>query len=138
MTDVVVAQTVFLSYLPTPSHTKTNNPHRLGNNPREFCYLAQSDAFELNHVDDAEEFRRTLDAMKIIGLTEDDIDAVLRTVAAVLHLGNVTFAKEDEDTAKLNGAKAEAELVTVADLLGVGADIVGGADLLGVGLLGGC
>lgn len=63
--------------------------------------------------------------MKIIGLSEEDIDAVLRVVAAVLHLGNVTFARVDEDTAKLEGGKAQAELVVVADLLGVG-DFVDG------------
>ena len=49
--------------------------------------------------------QRTRQAMTIVGINEDDQDAVFRTVAAVLHLGNVAFQE---------GADADASQVRLA------------------------
>ena len=85
-----------------------------------FRYLAQSDAFLLQHVDDAEEFHHTLDAMRIIGLSDDTVHAVLSLVAAVLHLGNIVFvADEATDEARVAGPAAEEAAESAARLLGV-------------------
>ena len=50
-------------------------------------------------MDDAEGFRSTLDAMSIVGLNEAEQEAILQTVAAILHLGNIVFTNNDEDEA---------------------------------------
>lgn len=45
-------------------------------------------------------------------------DSIFQVVAAILHLGNVEFAKGKEtDSSKLKDAKAEFHLQTVAELL---------------------
>lgn len=52
-----------------------------------------------------------------VGLGEAEREAVLRTVAAVLHLGNIQFAPAaDEGAAPVGVASAEA-IAAVADLL---------------------
>jgi len=52
---------------------------------------ATAASLKLADVDDGEALRATLDAMDVIGLDEAAVEAVLRVVAAVLHLGNVEF-----------------------------------------------
>jgi len=90
-----------------------------------FRYLAASatggaaPCFTLDNVDDAEELRSTLDAMAIVGLGEAEREAVLRTVAAVLHLGNVEFAPAPDEGAAPAGPGAAAALGAVASLLEV-------------------
>eukprot|EP00241_Pyramimonas_parkeae_P001122 CAMPEP_0114267720 /NCGR_PEP_ID=MMETSP0058-20121206/25492_1 /TAXON_ID=36894 /ORGANISM="Pyramimonas parkeae, CCMP726" /LENGTH=536 /DNA_ID=CAMNT_0001385683 /DNA_START=70 /DNA_END=1678 /DNA_ORIENTATION=- len=81
----------------------------------EFHYLNQSKCYELSGVDNAEEFARTRRAMSIVGITEAQQDSVWRIVAAVLHLGNVKFAGEEE--AKFADEASEEAVGCVAALL---------------------
>lgn len=99
---------------------------RLEAGAQGFRYLreSQSDAepcYALEDVDDGEGLRSTLDAMAIVGITEAEREAILRTVAAVLHLGNVTFAGAADEGAAPNSRAATEALAIVADLLQVGA-----------------
>jgi myosin protein heavy chain len=45
-------------------------------------------------MDDLYEYSETITAMKVIGITDDEIDALSSVVAAILHLGNVQFTGE--------------------------------------------
>ncbi|KXZ51147.1 MYO2 protein [Gonium pectorale] len=89
-----------------------------------FAYLARSSCFELPGQSNAEEYQHTRRAMSHIGLSEEQQSAVLATVAAVLHLGNITFVEGDhadrgsEGAAVASGSAQEA-LRTAAQLLGV-------------------
>ncbi|KAB5569830.1 hypothetical protein DKX38_003623 [Salix brachista] len=69
--------------------------YKLGN-PRTFHYLNQSNCYELDCVDDAKEYIATRRAMEIVGINAEEQDAIFRVVAAVLHLGNIEFAKGKE------------------------------------------
>ena len=64
-----------------------------------FNYLSTSSTFTLPGVDDAEGFRQTIEAMRIVGMKEQERDAVLQLVACVLHLGNIEFVCNDDDEA---------------------------------------
>lgn len=91
----------------------------LGGGASSFRYLNTSDVYTLTDVDDAQEFRHTLEAMRIVGLQQHHVEAVLRTVAGVLHLGNVEFSNNSSDEAGVEeGASMEA-LEAAARLLGV-------------------
>ena len=70
-------------------------------------------------MDDGEGLRSTLDAMSIVGVSEAEREAVLRTVAAVLHLGNITFVDASDEGSALRDRSAKAALAAVADLLQV-------------------
>ena len=92
---------------------------RLEGGAESFRYLAQSETFMLEDNDDAANLRSTLDAMAIIGLTEQEREDVLTVVAAVLHLGNVTFMGNDRDEARPNGPVALEALAILSHLLKV-------------------
>ena len=88
----------------------------------EFNYLSGSKCFELEGVDNAEEFARTRRAMDIVGISEEHQAQVWRMVAAVLHLGNISFDGDDE--AVVNGDASEAALQSVAKLLSADAELL--------------
>ncbi|GKV43003.1 hypothetical protein SLEP1_g50350 [Rubroshorea leprosula] len=66
--------------------------YKLGN-PRTFHYLNQSNCYELDGVDDSKEYIATRRVMDIVGISNDEQDAIFRVVAAILHLGNIEFKK---------------------------------------------
>ncbi|KAK6162793.1 hypothetical protein DH2020_002634 [Rehmannia glutinosa] len=86
--------------------------------PRKFHYLNQSNCYEVANVDDAREYLETRNAMDIVGINQDEQEAIFRVVAAILHLGNVEFVKGSEvDSSKLKDDKARYHLQTAAELL---------------------
>ncbi|KAK3423083.1 hypothetical protein EUGRSUZ_G03419 [Eucalyptus grandis] len=86
--------------------------------PRTFHYLNQSNCYEVANVDDAREYLETRNAMDIVGISQDEQDAIFRVVASILHLGNVNFAKGKEvDSSRLKDEKSSYHLRTAAELL---------------------
>ncbi|CAL8354699.1 unnamed protein product [Arctogadus glacialis] len=60
-----------------------------------YFYLNQSATFTVEDVSDKKDFTETMEAMAVIGLTDLEQEAVLQLVAAVLHLGNISFREEN-------------------------------------------
>ncbi|KAK9288816.1 hypothetical protein L1049_017281 [Liquidambar formosana] len=90
--------------------------YKLGN-PRMFHYLNQSNCYELDGVDDSEEYIATRRAMEVVGISSDEQDAIFRVVAAILHLGNIEFAKGKEiDSSEPKDDKSRFHLRTAAEL----------------------
>ncbi|CAN6547645.1 unnamed protein product [Malus baccata var. baccata] len=90
--------------------------YKLGN-LRTFHYLNQSNCYELDGVDDSKEYLTTRKAMDVVGISSDEQDAIFRVVAAILHLGNVNFAKENEtDSSEPKDDKSRFHLKTAAEL----------------------
>ncbi|CAB4292501.1 unnamed protein product [Prunus armeniaca] len=90
--------------------------YKLGN-PRKFHYLNQSNCYELDGVDDSEEYIATRKAMNVVGISSDEQDAIFRVVAAILHLGNVEFAKGNEtDSSEPKDDKSRFHLKIAAEL----------------------
>ncbi|OAA40198.1 myosin-11 (Myosin heavy chain) [Beauveria brongniartii RCEF 3172] len=71
-------------------------------------------------VSDTEEWDTLMEAFQVMGFSEQDQLSILRTIAAVLHLGNVEVRKESRsaDQASLS-ADAKAQVAKVCKLLGV-------------------
>ncbi|XP_057550107.1 myosin-9-like [Amaranthus tricolor] len=91
--------------------------YKLGS-PKTFHYLNQSKCFDLDGVSDAHDYLATRRAMDIVGISETEQEAIFRVVAAVLHLGNIAFAKGKEiDSSVLKDDKSKFHLNTVAELL---------------------
>lgn len=72
---------------------------------------------EVPGLDEKQAFQETTEAMSVMGITEEDQQAIFKILSAVLHLGNLEFKQErNTDQATLpNQAVAE----KVAHLLGV-------------------
>ncbi|EES03165.2 hypothetical protein BDA96_03G215100 [Sorghum bicolor] len=86
--------------------------------PRSFHYLNQSSCIEVDGINDAEEYLATRRAMDIVGINEEEQEAIFRVVAAVLHLGNINFAKGTEiDSSVIKDDKSRFHLNTAAELL---------------------
>ncbi|RVW53510.1 Myosin-9 [Vitis vinifera] len=91
--------------------------YKLGN-PKSFHYLNQSNCLELLDVNDAQYYLATRRAMDIVGISEKEQEAIFRVVAAILHLGNIDFAKGEEvDSSVLKDDKAKFHLQMTSELL---------------------
>ncbi|KAA3468870.1 Myosin-J heavy chain [Gossypium australe] len=91
--------------------------YKLGN-PRTFHYLNQSNCYELDGIDDSKEYTATRRAMDVVGISPEEQDAIFCVVAAILHLGNIEFAKGKEiDSSVPKDEKSWFHLRTAAELL---------------------
>ncbi|KAF9933888.1 hypothetical protein FBU30_004056 [Linnemannia zychae] len=73
----------------------------------------------LSGMDDAVEFGKLKNALKVLGFQKKQVAQIFQLLAAVLHLGNLTFM---EDTSHTNDAcvvRNVDSLIFVADILGV-------------------
>ncbi|KAK2988516.1 hypothetical protein RJ640_026744, partial [Escallonia rubra] len=87
-------------------------------NPKSFHYLNQSKCYELVGVNDAREYLATRRAMDIVGISKTEQEAIFRVIAAILHLGNIDFAKGQEiDSSIPKDDKAKFHLQMTAELL---------------------
>lgn len=57
--------------------------------------LAQGGNCEISGKSDADDFRRLLAAMEVLGFSAEDQDSIFRILASILHLGNVYFEKDE-------------------------------------------
>ncbi|PTD04701.1 Myosin type-2 heavy chain 1 [Fusarium culmorum] len=71
-------------------------------------------------VSDPKEWASLMEAFNVMGFSDDEQKSILRTVAAVLHLGNINVVKESRtaDQARL-APDAKAQAAKVCKLLGV-------------------
>ncbi|XP_042517474.1 myosin-9-like [Macadamia integrifolia] len=91
--------------------------YKLGN-PKSFHYLNQSNCYELVGISDAHDYLATRRAMDVVGISEREQDAIFKVVAAILHVGNIEFAKGEEiDSSVLKDEKAKFHLKMTAELL---------------------
>ncbi|XLU78630.1 hypothetical protein S245_002051, partial [Arachis hypogaea] len=104
-------------YLLCAAPAEEREKYKLGS-PSSFHYLSQSNCYELDGVDDAHEYLATRRAMDVVGISEEEQEAIFRVVAAVLHLGNIEFAKGEEiDSSVIKDEKSRFHLNTTAELL---------------------
>ncbi|KAJ0008045.1 hypothetical protein Pint_29017 [Pistacia integerrima] len=94
-----------------------NAKYKLGN-PKSFHYLNHSNCYELDGVNDAHEYLATRRAMDIVGISDQEQESIFRVVAAILHLGNIDFAKGKEiDSSVIKDEKSRFHLNMTAELL---------------------
>nr|GEV05451.1 myosin-6-like [Tanacetum cinerariifolium] len=85
--------------------------------PKTFHYLNQSDCYQIEGMDERKEYIATRNAMDVVGITSAEQDAIFRVVAAILHLGNINFAKGKEmDSSTPQDEKSWFHLKTAAEL----------------------
>ncbi|KAI3798106.1 hypothetical protein L1987_33375 [Smallanthus sonchifolius] len=90
--------------------------YKLGK-PQTFHYLNQTNCYELNGVDECKEYHATRKAMDVVGISSNEQEAIFRIVAAILHLGNIEFIKDNEpDTSKPKDDQSRSHLKIAAEL----------------------
>ncbi|XP_033637376.1 unconventional myosin-XVI-like isoform X1 [Asterias rubens] len=94
-------------------------------NPESHRYLNQGhDVRKAVNTASRQKFQSVRDCFRHIGFSKDDEDSVYRTLAAVLHLGDLKFTQSDTDMARLVNQEV---LERVSVLLQVSSDELGGA-----------
>jgi myosin-1 len=69
--------------------------------PSSYLYTSKSKCLDVDGIDDHADFKETLDAMKIIGMSQAEQDNLFRMLSAILWIGNITFAEDDQGNAKI-------------------------------------
>ncbi|KAH8813206.1 P-loop containing nucleoside triphosphate hydrolase protein [Xylogone sp. PMI_703] len=64
--------------------------------PDTYLYTSKSKCLSVDGIDDLSDFKDTMEAMKIIGLSKGEQDQIFRMLAAILWTGNLQFV-EDKD-----------------------------------------
>lgn len=88
--------------------------------PKMMHYTSQGTT-TVDGISDDEWFQSTLDAMKVLEISPTEQDETFRTIAGVLHLGNVKFTAEDPDDTMADSRidpKTVASVKTCARLFG--------------------
>lgn len=64
--------------------------------PSSYAYTAKSNCLDVQGIDDVADWKETIQAMNTIGISGTEQSEILRCLAIILWLGNVTF-KEDAE-----------------------------------------
>ncbi|KAF3905552.1 Myosin-1 [Arthrobotrys entomopaga] len=69
--------------------------------PDAYAYTSNSRCLDVPGIDDHKEFAETLQAMQVIGLTQQEQDDIFRLLAAILWIGNVQFREDASENAEI-------------------------------------
>lgn len=85
-----------------------------------FKYLSdQTSCFSSPSIDDILDFETTVEALRIIGMTLQEIEELLSVVASVLHIGNIEFEDRDGGESCCVSASSKSSLYMACALLGI-------------------
>lgn len=82
----------------------------------DYTILRQGDCTSIEGVDDVEDFKQTLKAMRQLQFDELQIGVVMKLLAAILHLGNIIFERDGDDKCHI-AASSKSALAKAAQLL---------------------
>ena len=93
------------------------------NDYKKFEYLKKGSCFDVDDIDDAEEFKNVCSAMSKCGIQEDMQSKMFSILASILHLGNIKFEDKEsssggEDYGKVTQNTTK-DLNVAAILLGI-------------------
>lgn len=95
---------------------------------RKSAYHLQNGAIQDQLIDDLKCFKQTEQALNNFGVDEQQRAAIYAVVAAVLHLGNVTFSEDPDDSSRSGGClvdkQTEHSLETTAKLMSLDVDLL--------------
>ncbi|KAF9363359.1 class II myosin [Mortierella sp. NVP85] len=69
--------------------------------PESFLLTNRSGCLTVDGIDDVDDFNETLQAMRVIGLSQQEQDEIFRMLAVILWLGNIQFAEGDDGYAQI-------------------------------------
>ncbi|KAF9897575.1 class II myosin, partial [Lobosporangium transversale] len=69
--------------------------------PESFLLTNRSGCLSVDGIDDVHDFSETLQAMQVIGLSQQEQDEIFRMLAIILWLGNVQFVENDNGYAEI-------------------------------------
>ena len=70
--------------------------------PSTYVYTSRSKCYDVAGIDDTEDFKDTMNAMNVIGMTKAEQDNIFRMLAAILWIGNISFVEDDQGNAAVS------------------------------------
>jgi myosin-5 len=83
-----------------------------------FCYVGYTETDTIEGKTDAQRFQLTVESLKLVGVTDDTLSMLFRTICVVLQLGNIVFQPNPADEERSVISSTE-ELKDLADLMGI-------------------
>ncbi len=94
--------------------------------PEKFHYLNQGENAVIDGVDDLKEFVSTLEAFRLLGFSENDMESLFRILSGVLHLGNISIeaggGRGDSESSAIESGASTKALKTMASLFQIEED----------------
>ncbi|KAF9225527.1 myosin class I heavy chain [Gyrodon lividus] len=72
--------------------------------PESYAYTSTSNCLDVQGMNDTEDYADTLNAMRIIGLSEQEQNEIFRMLAVILWLGNLHFQEMDDGNSRITDA----------------------------------
>ncbi|WPK25200.1 hypothetical protein PUMCH_002504 [Australozyma saopauloensis] len=69
--------------------------------PETYVYTSAAKCVDADGINDAKDFKETLDAMRVIGLNEAEQDNIFRMLASILWIGNISFVEDEQGNAAI-------------------------------------
>ncbi|KAJ3502138.1 hypothetical protein NLJ89_g9019 [Agrocybe chaxingu] len=70
--------------------------------PEAYAYTSMSNCLSVSDIDDTKDYRDTINAMNIIGLSGEEQNEILKMLAVILWLGNVQFEEQDDGNSAIS------------------------------------
>jgi myosin-5 len=86
-----------------------------------FDYIGWSNVDTIEGKTDAERFQLTVEALRLIGLSQETLLGLWRAICIVLQLGNLEFEPTSDDECKVS---SQEELTELSDLMGVSIELL--------------
>lgn len=86
----------------------------------DFFYLNQGNASVIPNRKEESHFQHVVEAMDILGISENEREAIFEVLAIILHLGNVDFGKTEAGGQEAAVIMGQNEAAIVSQLLGLG------------------
>ncbi|XP_049597876.1 unconventional myosin-Ic isoform X2 [Syngnathus scovelli] len=88
----------------------------LERNPQNYQYLVKGNCSKASSISDKKNWKVLMNALSVIGFTDEDLQNLLNIIASVLHLGNTQFGEGEEGETHIT---TEMPIVNVSKLLGL-------------------
>ncbi|XP_054168663.1 unconventional myosin-Id-like [Oppia nitens] len=99
---------------------QTLNKFGLKRDPNSYFYLKQGGSPKVDSINDKTEYKGVENAMKILNFNESQSETYWKTLAAIMHLGNIEFKvdEQNEDNIKITDS-SKREISQIAKLLSI-------------------
>jgi len=110
---------IFYQLLAAPDDTKASIWSDLkGMKNEDYKYVGPTPTDSIEGVTDRDQFQKTLDILKLIGLGKTEIRSFLRSICCVLQLGNISYSGTNGDNDK-SMISSNADLSKLAGLMDI-------------------
>lgn len=113
---------IFYQLLAAPQEIKAEIWSGLADTDNEsYNYVGYTETDTIEGKTDAERFQLTVDSLALVGVKDDKVKTLLRTICIVLQLGNLTFEADETDETKTNITSTD-EFQALSELIGIPAE----------------